>query len=41
MSNISNKMNVSPQQARLAALLAAQANKPMQIELNNMASNRP
>lgn len=41
ISNISNKMNVSPQQARLAALLAAQANQPMQIELNNMASNRP
>jgi hypothetical protein len=41
MSNISNKMNVSPQQARLAALLAAQSNQPMQIDLNNMASNRP
>jgi len=41
MSNISNKMNLSPQQARLAALLAAQSNQPMRIDLNNMASNRP
>jgi len=41
MSNISNKMNLSPQQARLAALLAAQSNQPMQIDLNNMATNRP
>jgi hypothetical protein len=41
ISNISNKMPVSPQQARLAALLAAQSNNPMKIELDNMASNRP
>jgi hypothetical protein len=41
ISNISNKMSVSPQQARLAALLAAQSNQPMKIELDNMASNRP
>jgi hypothetical protein len=41
MSNISNKMPVTPQQARLAALLAAQSNQPMQIDLNNMATNRP
>ena len=38
---ISNKILVSPQQARLAALLAAQSNQPMKIELDNMASNRP
>jgi len=41
ISNISNKMPLSPQQARLAALLAAQSNNPMKIELDNMASNRP
>lgn len=41
ISNISNKMPVSPKQARLAALLAAQSNQPMKIELDNMASNRP
>jgi hypothetical protein len=38
---ISNKIPVSPQQARLAALLAAQSNQPMKIDLDNMASNRP
>jgi len=38
---ISNKIPVSPQQARLAALLAAQSNNPIKIELDNMASNRP
>jgi len=41
ISNISNKIPISPQQARLAALLAAQSNNPMRIELDNMASNRP
>lgn len=41
ISNISNKMPVSPQQARLAALLAAQSNNPIRIDLDNMASNRP
>ena len=41
ISNISNKIPISPQQARLAALLAAQSNNPMRIDLDNMASNRP
>jgi hypothetical protein len=29
------------QQARMAALLAAQSNQPARIELNNMLPNRP
>lgn len=41
ISNISNKIPISLQQARLAALLAAQSNNPMRIDLDNMASNRP
>lgn len=41
VTNIFNKLPVSAQEARLAALLAAQSNQPARIELNNMLPNRP
>ena len=41
VTNIFNKLPVSAQEARLAALLAAQLNQPARIELNNMLPNRP
>ena len=41
VTSIFNKLPVSAQEARLAALLAAQSNQPARIELNNMLPNRP
>lgn len=41
VSDIFKKLPVSAQQAKLAALLAAQSNQPTRIDLNNMAPNRP
>ena len=41
VTDITNKIPMSAQQARLAALLAAQSNQPARIELNNMLPNRP
>lgn len=39
--DITKQFPMSAQQARLAALLAAQSNQPARIELNNMLPNRP
>ena len=41
VTDIFKKLPVSAQEARLAALLAAQSNQPYRIELNNMLPNRP
>ena len=41
VTNITNKIPVTAQEAKLAALLAAQSNQPYRIELNNMLPNRP
>ena len=41
VTDIFKKLPVSAQEARLAALLAAQSNQPARIELNNMLPNRP
>jgi len=41
VTNITNKIPVTAQEAKLAALLAAQSNQPYPIELNNMLPNRP
>ena len=41
VTDITNKIPITAQQARLAALLAAQSNQPARIELNNMLPNRP
>jgi hypothetical protein len=41
ITDITKQFPMSAQQARLAALLAAQSNQPARIELNNMLPNRP
>ena len=41
VSNITKQLPMTAQQAKLAALLAAQSNQPARIELNNMLPNRP
>jgi hypothetical protein len=41
VTDIFKKLPVSAQEAKLAALLAAQSNQPARIELNNMLPNRP
>lgn len=41
VTNITNKIPVTAQQAKLAALLAAQTNEPVRIQLNNMLPGRP
>lgn len=41
VTDITKQFPMSAQQARLAALLAAQSNQPARIELNNMLPNRP
>ena len=41
VTNITNKIPVTAQEAKLAALLAAQSNEPYRIQLNNMLPNRP
>ena len=39
--DITKQLPMTAQQAKLAALLAAQSNQPARIELNNMLPNRP
>ena len=41
VTNITKQLPMTAQQAKLAALLAAQSNQPARIELNNMLPNRP
>jgi hypothetical protein len=41
VTDITKQLPMTAQQARLAALLAAQSNQPARIELNNMLPNRP
>jgi len=41
VTDIFKKLPVSAQEAKLAALLAAQSNEPYRIQLNNMLPNRP
>lgn len=41
VTDITKQLPMTAQQAKLAALLAAQSNQPARIELNNMLPNRP
>ena len=41
VTDITNKIPITAQEAKLAALLAAQSNEPYRIQLNNMLPNRP
>ena len=41
VTDITKQLSMTAQQAKLAALLAAQSNQPARIELNNMLPNRP
>ena len=41
VTDITKQLPMTAQQAKLAALLAAQSNQPNRIQLNNMAPNRP
>jgi hypothetical protein len=41
VTDITKQLPMNAQQAKLAALLAAQSNQPARIELNNMLPNRP
>jgi hypothetical protein len=41
VTDITKQLPITAQQAKLAALLAAQSNQPARIELNNMLPNRP
>ena len=41
VTDITNKIQITAQEAKLAALLAAQSNEPYRIQLNNMLPNRP